>query len=92
MQHANRLSSVIVRFLQKGTFAHGMGCTSMTSPFIGQVIETLAVGTNSGISTIETTNAYVEIDLEMKHKTLQSCEELLPKRVGRPSVRHRLTH
>jgi site-specific recombinase XerD len=33
-----------------------------------------------GHASIETTNAYVEIDLEMKRKTLQSCEKLLPKR------------
>ena len=32
-----------------------------------------------GHSSIETTNEYVEIDLEMKRKTLQSCEKLLPK-------------
>jgi hypothetical protein len=30
--------------------------------------------------TIETTHGYVEIDLEMKRKTLQSCEKLLPKK------------
>jgi hypothetical protein len=33
-----------------------------------------------GHASIETTNAYVEIDLEMKRKTLQSCEKLLPKK------------
>jgi site-specific recombinase XerD len=32
-----------------------------------------------GHASIETTNLYVEIDLEMKQKTLQSCEKLLPK-------------
>lgn len=32
-----------------------------------------------GHSSIETTHTYVEIDLEMKRKTLQSCEKLLPK-------------
>jgi site-specific recombinase XerD len=32
-----------------------------------------------GHASIETTNCYVEIDLEMKRKTLQSCEKLLPK-------------
>ena len=31
-----------------------------------------------GHASIETTNTYVEIDLEMKRKTLQSCEKLLP--------------
>jgi len=30
-------------------------------------------------ASIETTHGYVEIDLEMKRKTLQSCEGLLPK-------------
>ena len=30
-----------------------------------------------GHASIETTNSYVEIDLEMKRKTLQSCEKLL---------------
>jgi len=30
-----------------------------------------------GHASIETTNGYVEIDLEMKRKTLQSCEKLL---------------
>ena len=33
-----------------------------------------------GHSSIEITNTYVEIDLEMKRKTLQSCEKLLPKK------------
>ena len=32
-----------------------------------------------GHSSIETTHEYAEIDLEMKRKTLQSCEKLLPK-------------
>ena len=32
-----------------------------------------------GHASIETTNTYVEIDLEMKRKTLQACENLLPK-------------
>jgi site-specific recombinase XerD len=32
-----------------------------------------------GHASIETTNTYVEIDLEMKRKTLQACEKLLPK-------------
>jgi integrase/recombinase XerD len=32
-----------------------------------------------GHASIETTHGYVEIDLEMKRKTLQSCEKLLPK-------------
>ena len=31
-----------------------------------------------GHASIETTNSYVEIDLDMKRKTLQSCEKLLP--------------
>jgi integrase/recombinase XerC len=31
-----------------------------------------------GHASIETTNAYVEIDLQMKRKTLRSCEKLLP--------------
>jgi len=33
-----------------------------------------------GHASIETTNGYVEIDLEMKRKTLQSCEKLLPRK------------
>jgi site-specific recombinase XerD len=33
-----------------------------------------------GHASIETTNGYVEIDLEMKRKTLQSAEKLIPKR------------
>ena len=32
-----------------------------------------------GHSSIETTHGYAEIDLDMKRKTLQSCEKLLPK-------------
>lgn len=32
-----------------------------------------------GHSSIETTHGYVEIDLEMKQKTLQSCKNLLPE-------------
>jgi len=34
-----------------------------------------------GHASIETTNSYVEIDLEMKRKTLQSCEKFLTKKV-----------
>lgn len=33
-----------------------------------------------GHASIETTNCYIEIDLEMKRKTLESCEKLLPKK------------
>jgi len=33
-----------------------------------------------GHASIETTNTYVEIDLEMKRKTLRSCEKLIPKK------------
>jgi len=36
-----------------------------------------------GHASIETTNSYVEIDLEMKRKTLQSTEKLLPVRSKR---------
>ena len=32
-----------------------------------------------GHASIETTNGYVEIDLEMKRKTLQACAQLIPK-------------
>jgi site-specific recombinase XerD len=32
-----------------------------------------------GHASIETTNGYVEIDLQMKQKTLESCKDLLPK-------------
>jgi site-specific recombinase XerD len=38
-----------------------------------------------GHSSIDTTNEYVEIDLEMKRKTLQCCEKLVPKSKGKPS-------
>jgi hypothetical protein len=31
-----------------------------------------------GHSSIETTHRYVEIDLDMKRRTLRSCERLLP--------------
>jgi site-specific recombinase XerC len=36
-----------------------------------------------GHASIETTNGYVEIDLEMKRKTLQSVEKLLPGKRNR---------
>lgn len=32
-----------------------------------------------GHASIETTNSYVEIDLQMKQRTLRSCEKLIPK-------------
>jgi hypothetical protein len=35
-----------------------------------------------GHASIATTHEYVEIDLDMKRKTLQSCEKLLPNRIG----------
>jgi integrase/recombinase XerC len=33
-----------------------------------------------GHASIETTHGYVEIDLEMKRKTLRSCPKLLPNK------------
>jgi site-specific recombinase XerD len=36
-----------------------------------------------GHASIETTNGYVEIDLEMKRKTLQSAAKLIPPAAGR---------
>ena len=36
-----------------------------------------------GHASIETTNGYVEIDLEMKCKTLKSAEKLIPAKAGR---------
>jgi hypothetical protein len=39
---------------------------------------------------IERTNGYVEIDLEMKRRTLRSCEKLLPKK-GKRSHRGNAT-
>ena len=36
-----------------------------------------------GHASIETTNSYVEIDLEMKRKTLQSSEKLIPPKSKR---------
>ena len=36
-----------------------------------------------GHASIETTNSYVEIDLEMKRKTLQSAEKLIPAKPSR---------
>jgi len=42
-----------------------------------------------GHASIETTHGYVEIDLEMKRKTLRSCEKLLPNKPSRsPSWQH----
>lgn len=38
-----------------------------------------------GHSSIETTHGYTEIDLDMKRKTLQACEGLLPKSDYHPS-------
>jgi site-specific recombinase XerD len=42
-----------------------------------------------GHASIDTTHGYVEIDLEMKRKTLQSCEKLLPKAGMQGSSWHR---
>ena len=39
-----------------------------------------------GHASIETTHGYVEIDLEMKRKTLQSCEKLLPSKGKRGAI------
>lgn len=36
-----------------------------------------------GHASIETTHGYVEIDLEMKRKTLRSCKKLLPSKPSR---------
>jgi hypothetical protein len=36
-----------------------------------------------GHASIETTHGYVEIDLEMRRKTLQCCERLLPNKTSR---------
>jgi len=52
-----------------------------TRTLLGDALNsTLALTDDTG--TIQTTNTYVEIDLEMKRKTLQSCKKLLPAKRG----------
>jgi hypothetical protein len=41
-----------------------------------------------GHASIETTHGYVEIDLEMKRKTLRSCEKLLPNNCFPELLKH----
>lgn len=66
--------SLLTRKITPHTFRHTTAMHLLQSG-----VELNMIRSWLGHASIETTHGYVEIDLEMKRKTLQSCEKLLPK-------------
>jgi integrase/recombinase XerC len=70
---ANTCPSLLTRRVTPHTFRHTTAMHLLQSNVDLNMIRSWL-----GHASIETTNRYVEIDLEMKRKTLQSAEKLLP--------------
>jgi site-specific recombinase XerD len=73
-QAARTCPSLLARKITPHTFRHTTAMHLLQSGVDLNMIRSWL-----GHASIETTHGYVEIDLEMKRKTLQSCEKLLPK-------------
>lgn len=71
---AEHCHSISARKITPHTFRHTTAMHLLQSG-----VELNMIRSWLGHSSIETTHGYVEIDLEMKRKTLQSCEKLIPK-------------
>jgi site-specific recombinase XerD len=72
---ANACPSLLTRRVTPHTFRHTTAMHLLQSNVDLNMIRSWL-----GHASIETTNGYVEIDLEMKRKTLQSVEKLIPKK------------
>ena len=75
---ANACPSLLTRRVTPHTFRHTTAMHLLQSNVDLNMIRSWL-----GHASIETTHEYVEIDLEMKRKTLESCENLLPKTGGK---------
>lgn len=71
---AEHCPSMMTRKITPHTFRHTTAMHLLQSG-----VELNMIRSWLGHSSIETTHGYVEIDLEMKRKTLQSCEKLIPQ-------------
>ena len=72
---ANACPSLLTRRVTPHTFRHTTAMHLLQSNVDLNMIRSWL-----GHASIETTHGYVEIDLEMKRKTLQSAEKLIPKK------------
>jgi len=70
---ASRCPSLLTRKVTPHTWRHTTAMHLLQSN-----VDLSMIRSWLGHASIDTTNTYVEIDLEMKRKTLQSCEKLLP--------------
>ena len=72
------MSSLFIRKVTRHTWRHTTAMHLLQSNVDLNMIRSWL-----GHASIETTNTYVEIDLEMKRKTLQSAEKLIPSKPSR---------
>ena len=71
---AKNYPSLLTRHITPHTFRHTTAMHLLQSGVDLNMIRSWL-----GHASIETTHGYVEVDLEMKRKTLQACEKLLPQ-------------
>ncbi len=81
-QAAQRCPTLLTRRVTPHTWRHTTAMHLLQSN-----VDLAMIRSWLGHASIETTNTYVEIDLEMKRKTLASAEKSLPKPKGRASWR-----
>jgi len=78
-QAATRCPTLLARRITPHTFRHTTAMHLLQSN-----VDLSMIRSWLGHASIETTSEYVEIDLDMKRKTLESCETLVPKPGKRP--------
>jgi site-specific recombinase XerD len=81
-QAAQRCPTLLTRRVTPHTWRHTTAMHLLQSN-----VDLAMIRSWLGHASIETTNTYVEIDLEMKRRTLASAEKILPKPKGRASWR-----
>lgn len=79
-QAAQRCPTLLTRPITPHTWRHTTAMHLLQSN-----VDLAMIRSWLGHASIETTNTYVEIDLEMKRKTLASAEKILPKQKRPPS-------
>jgi site-specific recombinase XerD len=79
-QAAQRCPTLLTRRVTPHTWRHTTAMHLLQSN-----VDLAMIRSWLGHASIETTNTYVEIDLEMKRKTLASAEKILPKPKSPPS-------
>lgn len=78
-QAAARCPTLLARRITPHTFRHTTAMHLLQSN-----VDLSMIRSWLGHASIQTTSEYVEIDLDMKRKTLESCEKLVPKPGKRP--------